>query len=131
MWVVLRYAPGAITAIILTPARLTDTMAPAGSGAGCLSAPDPGITAGMVAGGAGAMVMLAITAGAAVTAADIVAVTDTTDIAAAMPVGVQGLERPVAIAAPAMPAAIVERPATVAELATAALAVTAGLAASA
>src|SRR5580658_7532139 len=102
MWLVLRYVRGAITGTILTPARLMDTTAPAGSGAACLSAPDLGITAGTATRGVGATVMRATTAGAVVTAmavdTDIVAditVLDPLPIAAA----VQGLERPVAIAA--------------------------------
>src|SRR5271170_5216045 len=89
MWLVLRRARGAITATILTPVRLTDTTAPAGSGAAYLSAPGPGITAGMATRGVGAMDMQAITAGGAATdmgtttATEMVITTGTTDIAAA------------------------------------------------
>src|SRR5271163_3870048 len=97
-WLALRYAPGAITATILTPARLTDTTAPAGSGAACLSALDPGMAAGMATRGVGAMDTQVIMAGVAATATDTAEVTDTTDTAAAttalvlplMAVGVQG-----------------------------------------
>jgi len=78
-WLVRRFVPGAITRTTHTTARPTDTTVPAGSSAAFSSAPDPGITAGMVIPGAGdgvTPVGMGIAAGDTVADTDI-AVADT------------------------------------------------------